>query len=218
MKSYDVNFEIGRGGYSTVYQVKQKSSGEIRACKYISKENFKKENLAQFEMEFKILKEADHPNIVKIIEIFETEKSYYLIMENCVGGNLSNKIEERVKLKKPFDENILSEIIRQISSAIKYLHDKNICHRDIKPDNICFTNLGSMENNTAKLIDFGLGKMMMEKQKIYSVVGSPLYVAPEVLNKNYTKKYDVWILGVIIFFLFLWYYLFFGNILIQIIM
>ena len=211
LKSYDVNFEIGRGGYSTVYQVKQKSSGEIRACKYISKENFKKENLAQFEMEFKILKEADHPNIVKIIEIFETEKSYYLIMENCVGGNLSNKIEERVKLKKPFDENILSEIIRQISSAIKYLHDKNICHRDIKPDNICFTNLGSMENNTAKLIDFGLGKMMMEKQKTYSVVGSPLYVAPEVLNKNYTKKCDVWSLGVIIFFLVGGYPPFLGN-------
>ena len=68
-----------------------------------------------------------------------------------------------------------------------------------------------MENNTAKLIDFGLGKMMMEKQKSYSVVGSPLYVAPEVLNKNYTKKCDVWSLGVIIFFLVGGYPPFLGN-------
>ena len=200
LKSYDVNFEIGRGAYSTVYQVKQKSTNEIRACKYISKANFTKESLAQFERECKILEQSDHPNIVKVYEIFNTPKSYYIIMENCNGGSLSIKIDERINNKKPFDENILSEIIRQIASAIKYIHDKNICHRDLKPDNICFTNIGSMENNTAKLIDFGLGKMT-NKQKINSSVGSPLFVAPEVLLENYTEKCDIWSLGVILFFL-----------------
>lgn len=201
LKSYEVNFEIGSGTYSKVYQVRQKSTGELRACKYISKEKFKKESLIQFENECKILEQSDHPNIVKIYEIFNTEKSFYLIMENCNGGSLSNKIEERINHDKPFDENILSEIIRQISSAIKYIHDRNICHRDIKPDNICFTKIGSMENNTVKLIDFGLGKMMKVNEKTDSIVGSPLYVAPEVLSKNYTKKCDIWSLGVIIFLL-----------------
>ena len=203
LKSYDVNFEIGRGAYSTVYQVKQKSTNEIRACKYISKANFTKESLAQFERECKILEQSDHPNIVKVYEIFNTPKSYYIIMENCNGGSLSIKIDERINNKKPFDENILSEIIRQIASAIKYIHDKNICHRDIKPDNICFINMGSMENNTAKLIDFGLSKMMPNnnenRNKINSLVGSPLFVAPEVLNKKYTNKCDIWSLGVILF-------------------
>lgn len=211
LKSYEVNFEIGSGTYSKVYQVTQKSTGELRACKYISKEKFKKESLIQFENECKILEQSDHPNIVKIFEIFNTEKSFYLIMENCNGGSLSNKIEERINHDKPFDENILSEIIRQISSAIKYIHDRNICHRDLKPDNICFTNMGSMENNTAKLIDFGLGKMMKVNEKTDSIVGSPLYVAPEVLNKNYTKKCDIWSLGVIIFLLVGGYPPFLGN-------
>ena len=211
LKSYEVNFEIGSGAYSKVYQVRQKSTGELRACKYISKENFKKESLIQFENECKILEQSDHPNIVKIFEIFITEKSYYLIMEHCNGGSLSNKIQQRINHEEPFDENIISEIIRQISSAIKYIHDRGICHRDLKPDNICFTNMGSMENNTAKLIDFGLGKMMSKNEKSDSIVGSPLYVAPEVLNKNYTKKCDIWSLGVIIFLLVGGYPPFLGN-------
>ena len=152
---YEVDFQIGQGAYSKVYQVRQKSTGEIRACKYIVKDNFTKESLSKFENECKILKESDHPYIVKLFEVFETKKAFYLIMENCKGGSLSIKIDERINHQKSFDEKILSEIIRQIASAIKYIHDKNICHRDLKPDNICFTNIGSMENNTAKLIDFG---------------------------------------------------------------
>lgn len=198
-KSYDVSFEIGHGAYSNVYLVTQKSTGQQRACKCIRKENIKKECLEQFETECKILKESDHPNIVKIFEIFDSDQFYYLLMENCLGGSLSNKINERVNLEKPFDENILSETFRQIASSIKYIHDRGICHRDLKPDNICFTNMGPMENNTAKLIDFGLGKMMADDGKLNSLVGSPLFVAPEVLNKNYTKKCDIWSFGVILF-------------------
>ena len=207
---YEVDFQIGQGAYSKVYQVRQKSTGEIRACKYIVKDNFTKESLSKFENECKILKESDHPYIVKLFEVFETKKAFYLIMENCKGGSLSIKIDERINHQTPFDEKILSEIIRQIASAIKYIHDKNICHRDLKPDNICFTNIGSMENNTAKLIDFGLGKMT-NKQKINSSVGSPLFVAPEVLLGNYTEKCDIWSLGVILFFLIGGYPPFLGD-------
>ena len=212
MDSYEMNFEIGHGAFSKVYQLKHKSTGEIRACKYISKENFKEEALINFKNECKILRESDHPNIVKLYEIFETDKSFYLIMENCDGGSLSIKIDERINHKKPFDENILSELFRQIASAIKYIHDKNICHRDLKPDNICFTKMGQMENNTAKLIDFGLGKLMKTKNEILdTIVGSPLFVAPEVLLGNYTKKCDIWSLGVILFILVGGYPPFLGN-------
>lgn len=212
MDSYEMNFEIGHGAFSKVYQLKHKSTGEIRACKYISKENFKAEALINFKNECKILRESDHPNIVKLYEIFETDKSFYLIMENCDGGSLSIKIDERINHKKPFDENILSELFRQIASAIKYIHDKNICHRDLKPDNICFTKMGQMENNTAKLIDFGLGKLMKTKNEILdTIVGSPLFVAPEVLSGNYTKKCDIWSLGVILFILVGGYPPFLGN-------
>ena len=132
-ESYTVNFEIGRGAYSKVYEVTLKNEDQfknedkpkneenkIRACKYIIKENFREEDLDKFREEIKILKELDHPNIVKLYQLFETKKSFYLIMEKCEGGNLFNKIQQRINTKTLFDENVLSELIRQITSAIQF--------------------------------------------------------------------------------------------------
>ena len=201
LDSYDVNYEIGSGGFSKVYEVRNKASDTIRACKYIDKRNYKEEDVEKFKKEISILKDFDHPNIVKLYEIFETDKSFYLIMEKCNGGNLGYKITERINLEKLFDEKILSEVFRQITSAIKFCHDKGICHRDLKPENICFLNLGSMENNPSKLIDFGFGRVIDPQNKMKSRVGSSLYMAPEVIKKNYNEKCDIWSLGVILFFI-----------------
>ena len=206
--SYIVNFEIGRGAYSKVYEVKlknedkpQNEKDKIRACKYITKQNFREEDLGKFRDEIKMLKELDHPNIVKLYQMFETKNSFYLIMEKCEGGNLFIKIQQRINTKKLFDENVLSELIRQIASAIQFCHGKGICHRDLKPENICFTKLGSMENNTIKIIDFGFGKYIKPNEKLQSEVGTILYMAPEVLQNNYNEKCDIWSLGVILYFL-----------------
>ena len=201
LDSYDVIFEMGKGAFSKIFEVRNKKTGEIRACKYISKKNFNEKDINSFRREYEILQQSDHPNIIKLYEIFETPKSFYLIMEKCNGGNLFYKIEERMIVKKYFDEKILSEVIRQIASAIKYCHDKDICHRDIKPENICFLNMGDMENNPVKVIDFGLGKIIDPQKKIESQVGSVYYMAPEVIKKSYNKKCDIWSLGVIIYFL-----------------
>ena len=197
--SYDIICEVGRGAFSKVYEIKHKNTGEIRACKYIKKENFQKEDLERFKKEIEILIKSDHPNIIKLFEIVETPKSFYLIMEKCDGGSLSNKIDQRIKTKKPYDEKILSELIYQLASAINYYHKIGICHRDLKPDNILFVNLGGMENNPLKIIDFGLGKLNKNKGKLESVVGSILYMAPEVLNGSYNEKCDIWSLGVILY-------------------
>lgn len=206
---YTVNYEIGRGAYSKVYEVKLKNeeevSGEddkIRACKYISKQNFREEDLVKFKKEIEILKVVDHPNIVKLYQLFETSNSFYLIMEKLEGGNLFNKIQQRINTQTLFDENVLSELIRQITSAIQYCHKKGICHRDLKPENICFTKLGSMKNNSIKIIDFGFGKYMKDdKKETHSQVGSIFYMAPEVFENNYSKKCDIWSIGVILYFL-----------------
>ena len=200
-QSYNVEYEIGEGTYSKVYAIRHKKTGDIRVCKYIKKKDFKEEDIKTFLQEIEILKQSDHPNIVKLYEVFETPNSFYLIMEMCNGGNLTNKIEQRINTKKCFEERILSELIRQIASAILYCHKKGICHRDLKPDNLCFSNFGNMENNTIKLIDFGLGKIFDKDIKLKSIVGTTLYTAPEVLNKNYNEKCDIWSLGVILFFL-----------------
>ena len=126
-------------------------------------------------------------------------------MEKCSGGSLFNKIQQRIKTKILFNEKILSDIIRQIASAINYFNKIGICHRDLKPDNILFLNLGDMENNPLKIIDFGLGHLFNSNKKINSklnsIVGSALYMAPEVLKGSYTEKCDIWSLGVILYFL-----------------
>ena len=200
-ESYNVNFEIGRGAFSRVYEVTNKNTGEIRVCKYISKQNFKEEDFDKFRNEIQFLKELDHPNIVKLYQLIETELSFYLIMEKCEGGSLSIKIQQRINTKKLFDEKLLSELIREITSAINYCHGKGICHRDLKPENICFTKLGNMENNSIKIIDFGLSKYFKPKQKLETEVGSILYMAPEVFKNNYNEKCDIWSIGVILYFL-----------------
>ena len=206
--SYIVNFEIGRGTYSKVYEVKLKNDEEgngknskIRACKYIAIQNFKKEDLKRFEKEIEFLKNLDHPNIVKLYQLFKTPKSYYLIMEKCEGGNLYNKIQQRINTKTLYNEKILSELIREIASAISFCHEKGICHRDLKPENICFTKLGNMENNSIKIIDFGLGKYINRVEKLDTPVGTLLYMAPEVLKNSYNEKCDIWSIGVILYFL-----------------
>ena len=202
LDSYDVIYEMGRGAYSKIYEVKNKKSGEIRVCKYITKENFNKEDIEKFRRENEILKTTDHPNIIKLYEIFETPKSFYLIMEKCNGGNLSYKVEQRRITGELFDEKIVSQVIWQIAYAIQYCHDVvKIVHRDLKPENICFLNLGDMKDNPVKLIDFGLSKFFEKNKKIESKVGTMLYIAPEVLQNNYTNKCDIWSLGVIIYFL-----------------
>ena len=201
MNSYNVIYEMGQGTYSKVYAIKHKKTGDMRVCKYIIKKDFKEKDIKTFKEEIKILKQSDHPNIVKLYEVFETPNSFYLIMEMCNGGNLTNKIEQRINVGEYFDEKILSEVIRQIASALFYCHNKGICHRDLKPDNLCFVNMGNMENNTIKLIDFGLGKIFGLEKKLNSLVGTVLYTAPEVLNKKYNEKCDIWSLGVILFFL-----------------
>ena len=211
---YEVNYEMGRGAFSKIYEVRNKKTGEIRACKYTSKKEFKAFEIEKFRKEIEILQKSDHPNIIKLYEVLETPNSFYLIMEKCNGGNLFYKIEQRMKTKKLFDEKILSEVIRQIASAIQYLHDIGICHRDIKPENICFLNLGEMENNIVKIIDFGLGKILDIadiNNKLKSLVGSVIYMAPEVLQNQYNEKCDIWSLGVILYFFIAGHPPFFGQ-------
>ena len=201
LDSYEVNYEIGSGAYSKVYEVIEKASGQIRACKYISKKDFQDVDIKKFEKEIEILRDYDHPNIIKLYDYFNTPNSFYLIMEKCNGGNLYYKILERINLNKMFDEKILSNVFRQITSAINYCHLKGLCHRDLKPENICFLNLGDMENNIVKIIDFGFGRFISPKKKFNSQVGTALYIAPEVLQKNYNEKCDIWSLGVILYFI-----------------
>ena len=156
LDSYDVLKQLGKGGYGKVYEIRSKKTGEIRACKHLSKLNIK--NLEKFKREIEILKKMDHPNIIKLYEVFESGRSLYLVMEECKGGEVFDKIVERIQAKQMYSEKDAANIIQQVLSCIQYCHNHNICHRDLKPENLLYLNPGSERDNRIKVIDFGLSQ------------------------------------------------------------
>jgi calcium-dependent protein kinase len=193
--------ELGAGSSGKVYKIRSKLTGEYRACKRIDKRNIKEKDKEQFITEIDLLRAADHQNIAKLYEIYEDQIYIYLIMEECLGGELFTQLAARSEAGKYYSEKEAAKIFKQLMSSVNYCHTHGICHRDIKPENILFSS--SDEDSAIKLIDFGLSKIVMtsnkEKCLMSSVVGTLYYIAPEVLNCKYNEKCDIWSVGVILF-------------------
>lgn len=139
------------------------------------------------------MKKADHPNIVKILEIYKDDKNLYIVMEYVDGKELFEFVVERTKIEELASANIT----RQLLKTIKYLNSLGICHRDIKPENILI-NPKSLQ---VKLIDFGLSTYFNDRPELNTKVGTPYYVSPEVLKGSYGKQCDIWSIGVISYIL-----------------
>ncbi|KAE8846055.1 hypothetical protein PTNB85_02039 [Pyrenophora teres f. teres] len=210
---------IGRGGCSRVRLVRHSGTGQYGAAKIISKATAEKvralslANLIQsaeqdaslypdgkaipfgLEREICIMKLLDHPNIVRLYDIWENRDELYLIMEFVEGGELFSYIHEQGGLI----EIHTVHIFRQIIAALKYCHRINIHHRDLKPENI----LLDRDTMTVKLVDFGMAALQPEGKKLTTPCGSPHYAAPEVIKTiSYDgAKADVWSCGVILFVL-----------------
>jgi len=188
---------MGTGRYSRCFRVKNKETGNLFACKEIEKGT-----LTDYETlisEIEILMKLDHPNIIKLYEIFENEKYIYLIMELCTGGELFNKIIEKTENGQIFTEREAANYFRQIILAISYCHNKKIAHRDLKPENILL--LSNDKNSPIKLIDFGMSKIYNDKEEMNEYVGTAYYISPEVLEGKYDEKCDIWSAGVILYLL-----------------
>ena len=199
LDNYDVLKQLGKGGYGKVYEVMNKKTKEIRACKHLSKLSIK--NLEKFEREIEILRKADHPNIIKLYEIFESKRSFYLIMEECKGGEVFDRIIEHIQNKEMYSEKNAAIILRQMMSAVEYCHNNGIAHRDLKPENLLYLNQGSEDNNSIKVIDFGLSQVISPNKKLKTKVGTAYYVSPEILQGSYSEKCDIWSAGVILYIL-----------------
>jgi calcium-dependent protein kinase len=150
--------------------------------------------------EIEILKNLDHPDIVRIMEFYNTESSYYIINEFCPGGELYDQINN------VFSETQIAVMFRQILSGLAYLHSNNIVHRDLKLENILIKEVEkSKETNedlyVLKIIDFGTAKIFdkNKNKQARAIVGSSYYIAPEVLNKKYSFECDLWSAGVILY-------------------
>ena len=196
LDNYEVIKQLGKGGYGKVYEVKNKKSGAIRACKHLSKLSIK--NLEKFQREIDILIKSDHPNIIKLYEIFESQRSLYLVMEECKGGEVFDRIIEHIQNKKMYSEKDAANMFIQVMSSIEYCHNNGICHRDLKPENLLYVNAGSEIDNPIKVIDFGLSQIFSNR-KLKTKVGTAYYVAPEILKGDYTEKCDIWSAGVILY-------------------
>lgn len=165
-----------------------------------------KKDVAMLESEINILKELDHPNIVRFYETYIDYKYIHIVMQHCTGGELFDRI---VKLEK-FSEKDAAELMKKIFSAVQHLHQHNICHRDLKPENFLFKS--NKEDAEIKIIDFGLSKKFSKLETdMTTIVGTPFYVAPEVLSGKYDTQCDLWSCGVILYVLLCGYPPFDGD-------
>ena len=195
-KYYQFIKELGHGAYGHVYRVQSISTGDVYACKKFDKKLLK--NKKRLKTEIDLLRATDHPNIIKLYETFEDKHHLYLIMEECNGGELFQRLAMNAKNNKMYTEKDAARIMKQILEAVNYLHYHGVCHRDLKPENILLSSMN--EFSQLKLIDFGLSKVLKTIDDIMNgEVGTLYYMAPEVILGNYNEKCDVWSCGVILY-------------------
>ena len=171
---YKVEGELGRGSFAIVHKGVHKETGERVAIKIFDKTSLDEDDEIALQSEVDILSQLDHPNAVKLIEIFDEDSHIYLVLELLAGGELFDRIVE----KESYSEKEASDTIRPIVDAIKYCHDLGIVHRDLKPENLLYES--EDENSGIKITDFGLARFVMNELAT-TACGTPNYVAPEII-------------------------------------
>lgn len=190
---YTFEKRLGAGKFGVVNQAcLNKDKNKKFAVKSIKIESIISE-LKLIENELDILRQVDHPNIIKYYETYNDDVYLHIVTELCTGGELF----ERIAHKGKFTESEAAKIINKILSAISFLHNLGICHRDIKPENFMFSS--SDPDAEIKIIDFGLSTKFISEKSMKDIVGTPFYVAPEVLEGVYTNACDIWSLGVVLY-------------------
>lgn len=193
--NYVLGDELGQGGFSVVVEATSKKDGCKYAVKIIDK-NIIKEDIKLLKREIEIMKQVDHPNILKLHEIYEEDEKFYIVMELVNGSELFDRIVE----KGFYSERNAIHVVRQILEAVSYLHSKGIAHRDLKPENLLCS--GTDDNEVVKIADFGLSKIQTDEDVLTTSCGTPGYVAPEVLlSEVYDESVDMWGIGIITYIL-----------------
>ena len=213
IKEYKLFKLIGKGSFGEVFLAVKGKNPMVFAVKRINLKSQKNQNMIKYlNYELSILKELNHPNIIKLIEILQSHNNYYVVMEYCNGGSLSDCLKN---YGRPFPVEIIQYIMRQIVEGLKYIHSHHIIHRDIKLDNILvnFKNkedklTNNLLNSEVKIIDFGLATKLGPDKSAYTFIGSPINMDPIILGvfdkdgnmgplNKYNEKADIWSLGTI---------------------
>ena len=228
---YILEKSLGKGAYGEVYLTTIKGDSKLIATKKIDKSFCENPITKKYLInEINILKMLNHPNIVKFIDLKRTSNHYYIMMEYCNGGELHKVLEKYMeKNGKPFPEEIVQHLMRQIIDAFKYIHSKDIMHRDIKLENILLnydTNEDKQNQNlmkaNIKIIDFGFAAKLEKNGLKYTTLGSPINMDPLILKElqkrgkktqklGYDKKADIWSIGTICYEMAIGKYVFDGE-------
>lgn len=194
---YTLGKILGQGQFGTTYLCTDKSTGLDFACKSIPKRKLLcKEDYEDVWREIQMMHHlSEHPHVVRIRGTYEDPGSVHLVMDLCKGGELFDRIVK----KGHYSEREAAKLIKTIVGVVETCHSLGVMHRDLKPENFLFDN--DEEDSTLKATDFGLSVFYKPGEIFSDVVGSPYYVAPEVLCKHYGPESDVWSAGVILYIL-----------------
>jgi len=197
---YDVTgSELGTGISGTVRICTHKETKIQYALKTLQLHQIRNDEdaMKQLKDEIDILKALDHPNITRLEEVYETTDHMYLILELCTGGEMLDRLNSQKGYH--YTERIACDYVKIMVNAVRYIHEHNITHRDLKLENFLLQD--RTDEAELKLIDFGLSRHFKKAEKMTVPVGTPYYVAPEVLRGVYDEKCDMWSLGVITYML-----------------
>jgi serine/threonine protein kinase len=194
---------LGSGHIGSVRVCIDRATGLRYAVKTISKSD-RRVRPECIVREAIISSELNHPNIVRLVDIFEDSSRVHLVTDLCEGGELFQKIIDRSSSRVGgaacFAEGEAARIMGQLLSAVSHMHSRDIVHRDLKPENILFET--DKEDSPVKIIDFGLARAHHANEAPMSnLTGTPYYIAPEVLRRRYDRACDMWSLGVIAYVL-----------------
>jgi len=192
MQSYVVLEHVGEGSFGKVFRGRRKYTGQFVALKFVSKAGKSLQELDALRQEIAILRQLDHPNVILLLDYFETPRDIVVVTEFAPHGELLNILKDDQYLS----EESVRSIAVQLSSALFYLHERRIMHRDMKPQNVLVSS-----NGIIKLADFGFAKTLSASSVLLtSIKGTPLYMAPEIYqDRRYDPSADLWGLGVMLF-------------------
>ena len=189
---YEIFQTIGEGQFAKVKLALHVLTKEVVAIKVIQKTNESSSSLKEWNQEVNRLKTVNHPNIVKLLEVIDTEEALFIVMEYISGGDLFTYLEAKGRVM----EGEARGLFRQLVSALQHCHQRGVVHRDLKLGNLLLD-----ANNNVKISDFGLSNQWHPQKKLDTFCGSPAFMAPELfLRRPYTgPEVDVWSLGVILY-------------------
>lgn len=202
---YEVNHDesLGEGSFSSVHSAIHRETKQQRVVKIIKRSAVR--NTQRVEHEIQVLRSVDHPHIVRLVEALEDPRTVQLVCELCSGGELFDRVIDDAPLLEP----VAATLFGQMARAVAYLHANCILHRDLKAENWLLaedvprkSHVSNLEKAVLRLADFGCARTLGLREHARTKLGSPYYIAPEVLSGFYSKPADVWSLGVNLFMFF----------------